>query len=176
MTNTDSTSIRDDFEAKAYSGYVGYGISMTDGYYAPEARSAFTAHLRRTVPVDPKHFRFNTEFQPTAEECDAYNATFRLGADWKPDHLEVAVRWNQGWKTYRVTGTRHAYYFIRKLAGREGFQAARVQDWLVDPQGYVKANVISLSLSDITGRDVHGKYRALLDRNNCHYDLARKGA
>jgi hypothetical protein len=91
----------------------------------------------------------------------------------RPDHLDLAVRWDRGWKTYEVTGTRHAYYLLRKLAGRDGFQGARLNDVLVAPNGTRTDNVIALDPDDITGSDRHGKYRALLDRNNSHYDLGK---
>lgn len=94
-------------------------------------------------------------------------------ADWRPDELDLAVRWDRGWKLYHVTGTRHAYYLLRKLAGREGFQGARLNDPLLRSDGVIVDNVIHLSVSDITGPDTAGKYRALLDRSNRHYDLAR---
>lgn len=35
------------FERSAYSGYVGYGLSMTDGYYAPEPFEAWVKGFRR---------------------------------------------------------------------------------------------------------------------------------
>jgi phosphoserine phosphatase len=92
----------------------------------------------------------------------------------KPEQLDLAVRWSgRGWKLYIVTGTRHAYYLLRKLAQREGFEAARLNDVIVRSDGYVLDNVIHLSVDDVTGSDSAGKYRALLDRNNAHYDLAR---
>lgn len=91
----------------------------------------------------------------------------------EPDHLDLAVRWERGWKIYEVTGTRHAYYLLRKLAGRDGFEGARLNDILVAPNGERTDNVIALSVDDITGSDSSGTYRALLDRNNSHYDLER---
>jgi hypothetical protein len=91
----------------------------------------------------------------------------------RPTSLDLAVRWERGWKTYEVTGTRHAYYLLRKLAQRDGFQGARLNDVLLDQDGWQIDNVISLSVDDVTGSDTHGKYRALLDRSNAHYDLER---
>jgi len=91
----------------------------------------------------------------------------------EPDHLDLAVQWERGWKVYEVTGTRHAYYLLRKLVEREGFQGARLNDVLLDDKGWQVDNVISLSVDDITGSDRFGKYRALLDRSNAHYDLER---
>lgn len=91
----------------------------------------------------------------------------------RPESLELAVSWDRGWKVYTVTGTRHAYYLLRKLADRRGFRGARLNDVLVNRDGSHTANVIHLSVDDITGSDSAGKYRALLDRNNAHYDLAR---
>ena len=169
-----TNEIRDAFETAAHQGYVSYGCSMTDGYYAPEPKSSTVAELHRMVPVKPTDFRYNTEFRPTAEQCDEYNATFEVGASWKPDHLDLAVFWQgKGWQTLRVTGTRHAYFLLRKLAGRSGFRSARLLDLLVGTDGYVRDNVISFSRDEITGSDRHGKYAALLDRNNSHYDLER---
>jgi hypothetical protein len=163
---------RNAFEHKAYNGYVSYGTSMTDGYYAPESRDSFVSLLRRQVPLTPDYFRYETEFHPTQAEVDEYNATFEVGYGWKPECLDLAVRWDKGWKAYEVTGTRHAYYLLRKLATRRGFQGARLQDFLVH-DGYCTPNIISLSADDITGSDRFGKGRALLDRNNAHYDLQR---
>jgi hypothetical protein len=91
----------------------------------------------------------------------------------EPTMLDLAVRWEQGWKTYEVTGTRHAYYLLRKLAQKDGFQGARLNDVLLDDEGWQMDNVIALDLDDITGSDRFGKYRALLDRTNAHYDLER---
>lgn len=163
--------IRDEFETAAHDGYVSYGLSMTDGYYAPEPRSATVATLHRSVPVKPEDFWYNTDFKPSQAECDAYNATFEVGASWRPDYLNLAVQWDKGWKTYRVTGTRHAYYLLRKFAGRRGFKGARLEEILVGTNGYATPNVIALTDDDITGSDRFGKYRSLLDKNNTHYDL-----
>jgi len=165
--------IRDDFENHAHTGYVAYGLSMTDGHYAPEPKSSTVQKLHRAVPVTADFFRYGTDFEPTAEELAAYNATFEVGTGWKPSHLDLAVRWEKGWKTYAVTGTRHAYYLLRKLAPRDGFQGARLQDWLIDSNGYAHENVITLSEDDVLGSDSYGKYGSLLDRSNSHYDLER---
>lgn len=172
MTQTPQ-EIRETFESRAHQGYVGYGLSMTDGHYAPEPRRVTVDGLHRSIPVTSDSFRYNTDFRPTPEECEAYNETFRVPEDWRPQYLELAVRWDRGWKTYEVTGTRHAYYLLRKLAPRDGFTGARLRSWLKRSDGYVIPNVISLNDSDILGSDPHGKYRALLDRNNSHYDLER---
>lgn len=93
--------------------------------------------------------------------------------NWRPEELDLAVRWDRGWKVYTVTGTRHAYYLLRKLAVRQGFQGARLNDVIVREDGWVLDNVIHLDADDILGSDRHGKGRALLDRRNSHYDLAR---
>ena len=90
---------------------------------------------------------------------------------WKPERLELAVRWDRGWKTYEVGGTRHTYYLLRKLAQYEGFQSARLNTPLERDDRWMVPNIITLDTDDITGSDRHGKYRALLDRNNTHYDL-----
>jgi hypothetical protein len=37
------------FERAAYSGYVGYGLSMTDGYYAPISSEAWIRAFRKEV-------------------------------------------------------------------------------------------------------------------------------
>lgn len=166
--------IRTAFESAAHGGYVGYGLSMTDGYYAPEPQSVTTRELHKAVPLSPEYFRYGSDFRPTQEQCDEYNATFEVGAGWKPDHLDMAVFFQgRGWQTFEVTGTRHAYYLLRKLVRRNGFKSARLQEWLVGTDGYAHENVISLSLDDVTGGDSAGKYRALLDRSNSHYDLER---
>jgi hypothetical protein len=169
--------IRNAFETAAHSGYVGYGLSMTDGYYAPEPLSSTRSQLHRAVPLTADYFRYQTDFHPTDEQIAEYNATFEVGASWKPDHLDLAVAWQTKdglkWRTYEVTGTRHAYYLLRKLVQRRGFRSGRLQEWLVDGNGYAHENVISLDADDITGSDRHGKGRSLLDRNNSHYDLER---
>lgn len=170
MTTEDIRSL---FEIKAHNGYVSYGLSMTDGYYAPEPFASTRDQLRRSVPLTADYFRYNTDFHPTEEELAEYNATFEVGLGWRPDHLDLVVRWEKGWRTYTVTGTRHAYYLLRKLSQRWGFQGARLRDMTVDHNGYLTYNVIALSVDDVTGSDRHGKYRALLDRNNAHYDLVR---
>lgn len=84
------------------------------------------------------------------------------------DHLDLAVRWERGWKTYEVTGTRHAYYMLRKIACQDGFNGARLD---VSTPG--TPNVTALSVDDITGDDTDGTYAALLDRSNPHYDLEK---
>lgn len=168
-----STETQKTFETNAYDGYVSAGIADTDGYYAPEGKQTFVRQMRRSVPLTPDYFRYNSFFRPSAEDVDAYNATFKVNQGWKPDHLDLAVRWDKGWKTYSVTGTRHAYYLLRKLARRDDFEHAMLNDFMVTPQGYRLDNIISLNINDITGRDQHGKYRALLNRNNSHYDLER---
>lgn len=96
----------------------------------------------------------------------------------RPTHLNLAVRWENApadrrWRTYEVTGTRHAYYLLRKLAQKDGFGCARLQDWLIPQTGPWVENVMALYPDDILGSDRAGKYRALLDRNNSHYDLER---
>lgn len=131
----------------------------------PSTESQTRRALRKTVMDE---FKVNAD---TAALILA--AVRRVRTDWKPEQLNLAVRWEQGWKLYEVTGTRHAYYLLRKLADREGFQGARLNDPLLRTDGYIVDNVITLSLDDITGSDVHGKYQALLDRNNAHYDLER---
>lgn len=165
MTNTDA--VRDAFETNAHTGYIGYGLSMTDGYYAPEPKSATVRTLRQNVPITPEFFRYNTDFRPDAARCDEYNATFYVGTDYRPDHLDVAVQWEAGWKTYEVTGTRHAYYMIRKMAQKDGFHSARVNVPMITDTGYLRPNVIDLDSDDIDENDHHG----LLDRGNAYYDL-----
>lgn len=169
-----ANEIRKAFEDKAYSGYVSHGVSMTDGHYAPESRTAFVRQMRNCVPLAASFFRYDTEFRPTDEELAAYNATFEVGASWRPTHLDLAVNWEgKGWKSYEVTGTRHAFYLLRKLATRRGFRSALLNDMVVDFNGYLRENVISLDADDITGSDRHGKGRALLNRTNSNYDLQR---
>lgn len=169
-----TNEIRNAFETAAHTGYVSYGCSMTDGYYAPNPISVTRRELRRAVPLTQENFVYNTDFRPTDAEIAEYNATFEVGASWKPDHLDLAVCFEgRGWQTFEVTGTRHAYYLLRKLARRSTFQSARLQDWMVGRNGYAIENVITLGTDDVTGSDRHGKYRALLNRSNSHYDLER---
>lgn len=85
-------------------------------------------------------------------------------------NLTVAVHWNKGWKTYTVTGTRHAGNLIRKFAGYRGFLSARLNDPLERPDGSTVDNVIHIFPDDVT-HDPAGKFGALFDRNNAHYDL-----
>lgn len=176
METNSIEQIRADFERQAHGGYVSNGLGATDGYYAPEPLSVTRRQLRQAVPVTAAFFRYGNDWQPSQTELDRYNATFEVGASWRPDHLDVAVGWQTKdglkWRTYVVTGTRHAYYLIRKLAGRTGFVQARLQDWLVGTDGYLRENVISIRRDDVTN-DRAGKFGALLDRNNSHYDLER---
>lgn len=165
--------IRDAFEQAAHDGYVNYGLSMTDGYYAPEPKSATVASLRRGVPIDASWFRYGTDFKPTDEEITRYNETFYVGPDYRPDHLDLAVQWRKGWKTYRVTGTRHAANLLRKLAGYHGFQGARLNDVIVDVLGYARDNVLFFDRDEITGSDRFGKFASLFDRDNSNYDLTK---
>jgi hypothetical protein len=179
MSETTNTTvqtveqIREAFEQAAHDGYVNYGISMTDGYYAPEPKSATVASLRRGVPLDASWFRYNTDFKPTDEEITRYNETFYVGADWKPETLTMAVQWARGWKTYQVTGTRHAYYLLRKLAGYEGFRQARLNSPVVGRDGYVHDNVLTIWADDVDRNDRAGIYSSLMDRSNSHYDLTK---
>ena len=173
MTDTRTPEmIRNEFESATHSGYVAYGLSMTDGYYAPEPLSATVTDLHRSVPITPEFFRYGNDFTPTQDQLDEYNATFFVGADYKPDHLNLAVQWNNGWKTYSVTGTRHAAALLRKFAAYDGFQSARLNAPLLRTDGYLIQNVIRFDRDDITGSDRHGKYRGLTDRNNAQYDLS----
>jgi hypothetical protein len=164
--------IRDEFESAAHSGYVSAGIADTDGYYAPEPKSSTVTDLRRSVPITPAYFRYGNDFTPTQEQLTEYNETFYVGPDYKPDHLDLAVQWKNGWKTYRVTGTRHAAAMLRKFAGYNGFQGARLNAPLHREDGYLIQNVIRFDRDDITGSDRFGKYRGLTDRNNAQYDLS----
>lgn len=177
MNATDTRTvkmIRDEFETLAHSGYVSAGIADTDGYYAPVAKSATVAELHRSVPLSAADFHYGTFFRPTQEMLDAYNATFHVGADYRADHLDLAVRWSsKGWKTYRVTGTRHAGYLLRKLAQSDGFETARLNAPLLRDDGYLVPNVISFDRDDVLGSDRFGKTRNLFDRNNAQYDLTR---
>lgn len=86
----------------------------------------------------------------------------------------VAVRWagTRPPKTYKVTGTRHAYYLIRKLAVDERFRGAIVHDWLTTQDGKRIPNEIQLFEQDVY-EDAYGKFRSLLNRNNTNYDLSR---
>lgn len=95
-----------------------------------------------------------------------------VGTDYRPGTLELAVRWTQGWKTYDVTGTRHAYYLLRKLVQYRGFERARLNAPLVTSDGYLRPNVISFDEDDIIGSDRFGKFHALMDRNNAYFDLS----
>ena len=155
---------REEFENAAYGGFVDHMRGD------PVGRSEFLRTLRRSVPVMPDSLRqHNSDFRPTARECGVYNATFY--ATEPLEFLELAVKWERGWKTYEVTGTRHAYYLLLKLADRDGFQGARLNTPVTTDAGYRLDDVMSLSEDDILGSDRHGKFACLLDRNNTHYDL-----
>ncbi len=142
--------------------------SARRAYNAPAEVRIMTALRDRVMDV--------LEIDPSsAREVLSEATSPRLMANrtGRPESLELAVSWSRGWRVYTVTGTRHAYYLLRKLAQRGGFQGARLNDVLVNRDGSRTPNVIHLSVDDVTGSDSAGKYRALLDRNNAHYDLAR---
>jgi hypothetical protein len=62
----------DAFEQAAYQGYVSYGFSMTDGYYAPSTFDSFVYGLRR----DPAGtVKWDNEFRPAPGALEAYTAT-----------------------------------------------------------------------------------------------------
>jgi hypothetical protein len=85
----------------------------------------------------------------------------------RPKFLPLAVKFEgRGWKSFQPTGTRHAYYLLRKLAADPRFAGARL-----DLSVPGMTNIITLTPDDVTGSDSHGKYRMLLDRSNTHYDL-----
>lgn len=174
---TNDRAFQEDFEQRAHRGYISYGQSMTDGFYAPEPLSATRRGMRKSVPLTPEYFRWNTDFRPSQDETDRYNACFHVGQFWRPEELEVAVAWQlRGedglrWKTYAVTGTRHAHFLIRKLAARNGFVSARLCDWLLTPEGYRIENVLSFTETDVAR--MSDRFRALLDRANTNYDLER---
>jgi hypothetical protein len=170
MTPAEITAIRNDFETAAHKGYVSYGSSMTDGYYTPEPMSATVASLHRSVPVDARYFRADTEFRPTKEMIDAYNATFYVGADYVPETLDVAVHWASGWRTYTVTGRRHAFFLIRKFARRTGFQGARLRDIEVDVMGYEHDTVTAFHPDEINNNGP--RFAGLTDQDHPHYSLS----
>lgn len=41
-----------EFERAAYRGYVAYGLSMTDGHYAPHTFEQWVIHFRKSVLAD----------------------------------------------------------------------------------------------------------------------------
>lgn len=53
------------FEQAAYVGYVGYGYSMSDGYYAPLKFESWVVHFRASV--------LNADIPQTEAECLAHN-------------------------------------------------------------------------------------------------------
>lgn len=91
----------------------------------------------------------------------------------RPESLPLAVYFEgRGWKTFDVTGTRHAYYLIRKLAADPKFGQARLKEPLHDTDGtFVIDNVLVFTGQDVSG--LSAKYTGLLDRSNTHYDLKR---
>lgn len=59
------------FEHRVYSGYVGYGLSMTDGYYAPISFEAWVTAFR----ANPDGWdRAGNDSQHTTADMDAYKA------------------------------------------------------------------------------------------------------
>lgn len=59
------------FEHRVYSGYVGYGYSMTDGYYAPISFEAWVTAFR----ANPDGWdRAGNDSQHTMADMDAYKA------------------------------------------------------------------------------------------------------
>lgn len=61
------------FERRAYSGYVGYGLSMTDGYYAPVTFEHWVADFR-SEPV--RNLRHGNDFDAPQAALDMYLASF----------------------------------------------------------------------------------------------------
>lgn len=118
---------RNDFELAAYSGYVSRGIGDTDGWFHPISRDSFVDAMRLRVPVAPEDFtRYNdTEFRPTQQECDEYNASF----GGKPKVLRLAVKTSRGWRSVEVSGTKAAHEFLSVLAEKVGFLEARLEDY-----------------------------------------------
>lgn len=163
---------RNDFESKAYSGYVSRGIGDTDGWYHPIDKNAFVDAMRLRVPVAPEDFsRYNnTEFRPTEQECREYNASFTS----KPKSLRLAVRTDQGWKTVQVSGTKEAHEVLGRLAATIGFHEARLEDYaMLDgywvPQirliagMFVKGNKAVTNKKQIRRGDFLGVYARLLE-------------
>lgn len=57
MLNGETTDLGNvfnprNFEKAAYSGYVQYGLSMTDGHYAPESFDRWVINFRKSVLAD----------------------------------------------------------------------------------------------------------------------------
>lgn len=118
---------RNEFETKAHTGYISRGVGDTDGWFHPIGRDAFVDAMRLRVPLAPEDFtKYNdTEFRPTQEQCDEYNASFT----GKPKALRLAVRTDKGWRSVEVTGTKAAHEFLSVLAEKVGFLEARLEDY-----------------------------------------------
>jgi len=81
----------------------------------------------------------------------------------KPGVL-VQARFSSGHKKeYECTGTRHAYYLIRKLMKGTGDTFVTVEGWAPD-----RDNRIMWEWNNFKKNGHH-----LLDRNNSHYDDSR---
>jgi hypothetical protein len=87
--------------------------------------------------------------------------------------VHVGIKWgnnNSQVKIYEVTGTKHAYYLLRKMSNYDRFVSA----YVTEPMSDGGTNTITYwSVSDIRN-DLHGKFSCLLDRNNSNYDNSRK--
>lgn len=148
----------------------------------PGSEDAFTVESVRVTTTSYTVFRDGREFHPEVVyvtyrdgktrrfekgETVAIMGPYRAEAQTT---LQLTVRWvHKDEQVLEVTGTRHAYYLLRKLAARWGFHSASL-----DVSVPLMRNVIRLDQDDITGSDRLGKFRHLLDRDNLHYDLARK--
>ena len=164
---------RNDFEAQAYQGYVSRGIGDTDGWYHPESKESFVDSLRLQVPVSPESFaRHNdTEFRPTQQQCDEYNASFLA----RPTALRIAIRTDKGWKTIEgIKGTKDAHGLLAWVATEFGFEEARLENYrqlesghwvpqIVKIQGfYVQGNKAVTNRKLIRRGDFLGTYAKLL--------------
>ncbi|QKY78575.1 hypothetical protein SEA_DRYAD_37 [Streptomyces phage Dryad] len=164
---------REDFEQAAYSGYVSRGICDTDGWFHPIDRNAFVDAMRLRLPQHPEDFtRYNdTEFRPTQEECDMYNASF----GGRPESLRLAVRTDKGWRTVNVSGTKDAHEVLTRLAATVGWLEARLEDYVMldtytwIPQvrmlfgSWVKGNVAITDKKKARRGDRFGKMSELLE-------------
>lgn len=132
---------RNEFEAKAYRGYVSRGIGDTDGWYMPESKDAFVDSLRLQVPVSPASFGNNTEFHPNQTECDEYNASFLV----RPTALRIAIRTDKGWKTIDdLKGTKDAHEMLAWVATEFGFLEARLETYRVTDDGHWVPRIVKI--------------------------------
>lgn len=74
------------------------------------------------------------------------------------------------WEMPEVQGTRHAYYFLRKVARSGWFDHAVLYEFtdgkIVNKMTFTRQNI----------KDEDKRFRSLIDRTNLRYDLTKQGS